>query len=75
MKGKHYKGCHPQYGSDRYFDDYTMLCKVTVDLAMQETKRRLDDIFDDLASKLSDEMLESVVEIHEREYEESQRDY
>lgn len=75
MLDKYYKGCHPQYGADRYFDDYTMLCKVTVDLAMQETKRRLDDIFDDLASKLSDEMLDSVKEITQREYDESEESY
>lgn len=75
MIERYYRAAHPMYGSDRFFDDYTTVCKVTMDLAMQETKRRLDDIFEDLTSKLSDEMIETVVEISKDEYLKSEENY
>ncbi len=53
----YYRVSHPAYGNDILFDDWTMLCKVTMAIAEAATKKRLDDIFNDLMGKLSDEMI------------------
>lgn len=68
MKQKlYFQVTHPAYGSDRLFDDWATLCRVTMDLAEEATKKRLDDIFNELMCKLSDEMIETAYEIPETE--------
>lgn len=58
----YFKATHPTYGSDNIFDDWGTLCRVTMDLAEEATKKRLDDIFNELMCNLSDQMLASVYE-------------
>jgi hypothetical protein len=62
METIYFKVTHPAYGEDTLFDDWTLLCKVTMALAEAQTKERLDTIFNDLMCKMSDEMIATAEE-------------
>lgn len=61
----YYRATHPAYGKNRLFDDWGDLCRVTMDLAEAATKKRLDDIFNELMCNLSDQMIATACEIPE----------
>ena len=53
---------HPLYGSDVIFDSWTTLCELTMDLAEDEAKRRLNDSLCELISTIADEMIATAEE-------------
>ena len=53
---------HPLYGSDTDHDNFMSLCELTVDIAIDEARRRLEPQFDQLVDDISDEMLATATE-------------
>lgn len=61
-KRLHYKTTHPLYGSDNVFDSWMTLCELTMDLAEDEAKRRLNTLLVQTISDIADEMMETAEE-------------
>ena len=61
-KRLHYKTTHPLYGSDNTFDSWMTLCELTMDLAEDEAKRRLNRLLIQTISDISDEMIATAEE-------------
>lgn len=64
-----FKVNHPLYGTDNQFKSWIQLCDRTIELAMEESTRRLVAKFDDLVDEICEELLESLEE-HEPEIQE-----
>jgi hypothetical protein len=58
----YYKTTHPLYGSDNIFDSWMTLCELTMDLAEDEAKRRLNNLFVQTISDIADEMMDTAEE-------------
>ena len=61
-KRLHYKMTHPLYGSDNVFDSWMTLCELTMDIAEDEAKRRLNTLLVQTISDIADEMMETAEE-------------
>lgn len=53
---------HPLYGSDNVFDSWMTLCELTMDIAEDEAKRRLNTLLVQTISDIADEMMETAEE-------------
>ena len=67
LKGKrlHYKVSHPLYGTDTVFDSWMTLCELTMDIAEDEAKRRLNTVLVETISAIADEMMSTAEECDE----------
>lgn len=57
-----YRVTHPLYGSDNIFDSWMTLCEVTMDIAEDEAKNRLNDMIVAMITNIADEMIATAEE-------------
>jgi len=58
----HFKTTHCLYGSDNVFDSWMSLCELTMDLAEDEAKRRLNTLLVQTITEIADEMMATAEE-------------